>query len=314
MLTTIAVTLVPVAFVILLGYLAGRRKALEPNGRVIITKLVLSWLLPPMLLAGILRTPRVDLLDYKIPLIFLVGLMVPYLVVLFSYRYALRYEQRASALKASLLSFPDMVFMGIPILHQLFGPGSLYPILIANLVPALLILPITSVLLELGSKKGGRGPAARDVFLSAVLKAISEPRVWLPLAGAITVLLNIRVPEVVVGSLELFGHATTGLSLFVVGLIIAAEKVRFSPAVAGDIFIKNLIHPAVMFVTVLAFGVTGPLAREAILLAAIPSAVITAMFAEQYRVMASETSTAILGTRVACLATIPLIFLLTQHL
>ena len=61
------------------------------------------------------------------------------------------------------------------------------------------------------------------------------------------------------------GQPTTGLSLFVVGLIVAEEKVRLTLAVAGD----SLVYP---------FGVSGVLAREAVLLAAIPSAVITTMF------------------------------------
>jgi malonate transporter and related proteins len=45
-------------------------------------------------------------------------------------------------------------------------------------------------------------------------------------------------------------------------------------AVTADVLFKNLVQPAVMLATVLAFGVSGVLAREAILLAAIPSAVI----------------------------------------
>jgi malonate transporter and related proteins len=36
----------------------------------LLTRLVLTWLLPPLLLAGIAETPRADLLDYDIPLIF----------------------------------------------------------------------------------------------------------------------------------------------------------------------------------------------------------------------------------------------------
>ena len=312
MLETIAGTLVPVAFVVLLGYVAGHRNVFGPKERAMITRLVLSWLLPPLLLAGILKTPRADLLDYKIPLVFLIGLMVPYLVVLLSCRYVFHYDQRAAALKASLLSFPDLVFMGIPILGRLFGPASLYPILIANLVPVLLILPITSVLLELGSNK--RRGAPSQVFLTTLARAMREPRVWLPLIGAALVVLNVRVPQVVIGSLDLIGNATIGLSLFVVGLIISEEKIQLSRTVTGDVILKNLVHPLVMLATVLAFGVTGVLAKEAVLLAAIPSAVITTMFAEKYRVLRSESSTAILGSRIVSFATIPLVFALTQHL
>ena len=69
-----------------------------------------------------------------------------------------------------------------------------------------------------------------------------------------------------------------------------------------------------MLVTVHAFGVTGVLAREAVLLAAIPSAVITTMFAEQYGILVSESSTTVLATRVLSFGTIPLVILLTRSL
>jgi len=130
----------------------------------------------------------------------------------------------------------------------------------------------------------------------------------------VLVILNLRIPQVVITSLHLIGEPTTGLSLFVVGLIIAEEKVRMSVAVTADTLFKNLAHPAAMLATVLGFGVTGDLARQAILLAAIPSAVITTMFAEQYGILTSESSTTILATRVLAFATIPIVIELTQHL
>jgi len=311
MLTTIATTLVPVAFVIALGYVAGNRNLLKVADRVLITKLILTWLLPPLLFAGVLKTPRADLLNYQTPLIFLVGLMVPFLAALLIWRYLLHYELRAATLKAGIVAFPDMVFMGIPILGQLYGPSSLYPILIANLVPSLLIIPLTTVLLTLGSGTGAS--QGSHVFLRTILKAIREPKVWAPLAAVVLVMLNVAIPPYVITSFELIGSPTTGLSLFVVGLMIAEEKVRLTTLSTFDSLLKTLAHPAFMAATVVALGVSGELARQAILLAAIPSAVITSMFAEEFGVMTSESSTAILETRVLSFVTIPLVFGLTQH-
>ena len=308
MLQTVLMTLVPVAFVVLLGYLAGRR-SFSVADRTLLTRLVINWLLPSLLLGGVLATPRADLLNYKIPLIFLVGLMVPFIAVLLIYRFVLRRDPGTAILKAGLLAFPDMVFMGVPILHQLFGPASLFPILVANLIPTLIIIPLTSLVLEIGSD---RPTSAGNAFFSSVLHALRQPQVWAPIAGAALVILNVPIPGFAISSLQFMGQPTTGLSLFVVGLIVSEEKVRLTLAVAVDSLFKNLLHPAAMLVTVYAFGVTGVLAREAILLAAIPSAVLTTMFAEEYNILTSESSTTILATRVLSFVTIPLVFMLTQ--
>jgi malonate transporter len=76
------------------------------------------------------------------------------------------------------------------------------------------------------------------------------------------VILNVQLPHVVINSLDLIGRATTGISLFVVGLIISQGAVELSGAVAIDVLFKNLVHPAVMLATVWAFGVTGVLAAR----------------------------------------------------
>jgi predicted permease len=251
------------------------------------------------------------LLNYKVPLIFFVGLMVPFVSVFLISRFVLRYSQQAATLKAGLLAFPDMVFFGIPIFHSLFGPASLYVILIANLIPSLFIIPLTTLLMDLGSKKSNGNGA--DALLRSWRHAIRQPMVSFPIVGALLVILNLHVPNAVISSLDLIGAGTTGLSLFVVGLIIAEQKVELSRAVAIDVIFKNLIHPAAMVVTVLAFGVHGILAREAILLMAIPSAVITTMFAQEYGVLVTESSTAVLATRVLSFATIPAVIALTRY-
>lgn len=310
MLESVIATLVPVAFVILLGYLAARFNYLGVKERVVLGKLVLTWLLPPLLLSGILKTPREDLLNYKVPLIFFVGLMLPFLTVFLFSRFALRYSQQAATLKAGLLAFPDMVFFGIPILHKLFGPTSLYVILIANLIPSLFIIPLTTLLMDLGSGRSNGNGA--DALLKSWRHAIRQPMVSFPIVGALLVILKLHLPTEVISSLDLIGAGTTGLSLFVVGLIIAEQKVQFSGAVAIDVVFKNLIHPAAMVLTVLAFGVHGVLAQEAILLMAIPSAVITTMFAQEYGVLVAESSTAILATRVLSFATIPAVVALVR--
>jgi malonate transporter and related proteins len=69
-----------------------------------------------------------------------------------------------------------------------------------------------------------------------------------------------------------------------------------------------------MLATVLALGVTGALAQEAILLAALPSAVIATMFAKEHRVLESESLSTILATRIVAFATIPMMIAVTHDL
>jgi predicted permease len=87
MLDTIGTTLIPVAFVILLGYFAGRLGFFGSSGRTVLTQLVLTWLLPPLLLSAIAKTPQVDLLDCRVLLLLLVAMMGPFLAILLVCRF-----------------------------------------------------------------------------------------------------------------------------------------------------------------------------------------------------------------------------------
>ena len=111
-------------------------------------------------------------------------------------------------------------------------------------------MPLDTVLLELGSK--GATHVGRDVFFKTVFPALRKARVWAPFLGVALVILNVQLPHVVINSLDLIGRATTGISLFVVGLIISQGAVELSGAVAIDVFLKNLVHPAVMLAAVVA--------------------------------------------------------------
>jgi hypothetical protein len=72
-----------------------------------------------------------------------------------------------------------MVFRGIPILGRLFGPSSLFPLLIANLVPSLFIVPLTTLVLQFNSTKDGR--QGGRLFAATLINALCEPRAWVPI-------------------------------------------------------------------------------------------------------------------------------------
>ena len=127
---------------------------------------------------------------------------------------------------------------------------------------------------------------------------ISAPniRVQLILVSAI----GLKVPELALDSLKLIGTTTSGVSLFALGLIMSADRVSLSKEVLFNIFKKCLLQPLLMWGIVFALGIHGNWAQEAILLCAMPSAIMTTMFAIKYDVLTVESiSSTILGTVVA---------------
>jgi predicted permease len=78
MLDRIVGPLLPVAFVIALGFIAGKRGKLSYSDSLLISRLVLNWIFPALLLAGMAGTPRSQLLDLHFILATFVGVMGMY--------------------------------------------------------------------------------------------------------------------------------------------------------------------------------------------------------------------------------------------
>jgi malonate transporter and related proteins len=60
-------------------------------------------------------------------------------------------------------------------------------------------------------------------LLAAPIQAIQQPLVLAPLIGAALVVAGIRFPTVADAPLALIGHATSGVAMFAVGLVLSAH-------------------------------------------------------------------------------------------
>jgi predicted permease len=129
--------------------------------------------------------------------------------------------------------------------------------------------------------------------------------------ATILVLLGLSVPKELVSMLNLIGSATSGVALFVAGLILAASQVKVTVETAGNTLVKMIVQPLLMVLLVIAFGIGKPLSSEAILLCTLPTAVVPSMFALHYHVYEAETASTLLLTTLAMIVVLPMAIALT---
>ncbi|HLZ67582.1 MAG TPA: AEC family transporter [Aliidongia sp.] len=298
MLDRIAGPLLPVAFIIVLGFIAGKRGKLNHSDSLLISRLVLNWIFPALLLAGMASTPRAQLLDFRFVAATFIAVMGMYVLALAIGWYRYR-ELKAATLKGFVCGYPDAAFMGIPILQTLFGPGSLYSVLVLNLIASLVMIPLTTMLLTIASGEG----SGTKAFVSSVSSAVRRPLMWAPAIGILCSLLAIKLPPVLADSLNLLGKATPGVSLLCLGLIMSSVQLKLSREVWMNMGLKLLLHPALMVAAAFLLSVKGVYAQQMILLCALPSATIPAMFANEAGAYRSEAATSILVSTTLSIVT-----------
>ena len=274
---TALTVLLPVFFVLGLGYFAGRAKKFDADQVAGLNELVLDYAFPAMMFVATVKTPRDELLsEGSYALALLIAFVGLFLAVVLVSTLLLRHSLGEATLQANLASFPSVGFFGPPIFQGLFGPSSLVSIAFASTLSAVTMIPLTLVLLEIHHQRTTRGEGQRvsSLIVQSLANTLKKPMVWAPLIGVALVLAGARVPPLIDNMLMLIGSSTSGASIFLAGLIIAAYEIRLNGEVIGNALVKMVAQPLLMVLLVAALKVGSPLAGEGIVICAIPTAVL----------------------------------------
>ena len=339
MLSTTLAVLIPVLFVMLLGYVAGRRQAFDADQVAGINELALDYALPASLFVGVVTIPRTQLVhDLSFLLVFIAVLVGVYVGALAVGMLIFRLSARAAALFALGAAFPATPYLGPAILGGLSGHSSAFTVASTAIVGNLLLIPATVVVLEaagrarqsrpeavlataaVGAHSAGlEGPpdsgsdfaATATLIRDSLWHAVKQPYVWAPVVALVLVLVGVRVPTLIDSMLDLIGQTTSGVSLFVSGLLLAACSLKLNGVVAVNATFKSVLQPALTLALIGLLGIPNPLAREAVVAVALPSAVIAPMLAARYRTYQAEAGSTMLLTAVLMMGVVPALIAIT---
>jgi len=314
---TVLTVLLPVFFVLGLGYFAGRAKKFDADQVAGLNDLVLDYAFPAMMFVATVKTPRDELLsEGSYALALLIAFVGLFLAVVLVSTLLLRHSLGEATLQANLASFPSVGFFGPPIFQGLFGPSSLVSIAFASTLSAVTMIPLTLVLLEIHHQRTTRGEGQRvsSLIVQSLANTLKKPMVWAPLIGLALVLAGVRVPPLVDNMLMLIGSSTSGASIFLAGLIIAAYEIRLNREVIANALVKMVAQPLLMVLLVAALKVGSPLAGEGIVICAIPTAVFAPLLAPRYRIYEVESSSTLMATALLMIVTLPIAIFVCRSL
>jgi malonate transporter and related proteins len=328
-LSTIFSALLPMVVTFLLGFVAAWRHDFGSKDASTLNRMVLQYAVPLALFAGTVMTSRAAL-SQDIPLVITlcVAIVGFYCVVFLFCRFVLRMQVNTSALAALTASAPAVPFVGPAVLGDLLGGLSAIPIATASLVINLTVVPITILFLTLNStgrdlQRQPPDPKEQEhstssprsnasVFAGKIAETVKEPIVWAPLLAFIIVLSGFRIPQLIVHSLSLLGHASGGVALFACGIVLASGKITVNRNVLLFVFLKNIMQPALVLGGLRWIGYGDSVISEAVLTTAIPTMPIVIMFASRYRIAQDEAASSVFLSVMGSLVTMGIFIALTH--
>jgi malonate transporter and related proteins len=112
---TILNGLLPVAFVITLGWLSGRLGTLQHDDAGVLAALIIRFALPFALFFAAVTTPADKIINVGLALCLTFGLMISYFLALAFGVFAFKHDLRTATMQALVCAYPDMAYFGAPI-------------------------------------------------------------------------------------------------------------------------------------------------------------------------------------------------------
>lgn len=308
--------LLPVFFVLALGYLAGRRNTFDADQAAGLSKLALSFALPASLFVSMTDIRRDLLLQQgRLVLALILAHGGLFLVAWFLLRTAKSLRGTPSIIYALMLSTSATPVFGLAVLEPILGPTSAGAVGLVALAINLTVPPAV-VLLEMDAaaknQQGATGHSKPSPVLTGLSAGLKSPLLWGPILGIAVVLAKIHLPAVMASCFELIGSATSGVAVFAVGLVLSAHPVRLSPTVFAGSFARVTLQSAVLFALLHILHVVSPFAREALVCCSFPLATVVVLFAARYKAAASESASMLLISTLALAVTVPAILWMSK--
>jgi malonate transporter len=302
-------SLIPVFFLIGLGYMAGRLRWIRDGAVEDLSNLVFLLLIPALLFRT-MSAVHVQTLDVR-PL-------VAYFLAaggLLSVGIAWRGFNRRSVVLAFSGVFSNMVMIGITLVELAYGQQGLVTLLTLVSVHALILLTGATVVLELVvarevHRKATDNPlphlmaTTRSVLRSALIHPVPLPII----GGLLFAQTGWVLPAVIDKPLQLLGSAFGPLALVLLGITLAHTPMKGHLQTAmWSTLSKNLVLPVLVGLSARAYGISGLPLTVLVVTAALPTGANAFLFAQRYQVEQASTTASIGVSTVLALITLSLV-------
>jgi hypothetical protein len=284
LLARIAQVIVPVFFIVAVGfvYARNRRPDLTAFNRIVLD--VMSPLLVYTALAG----KDFRLQDHRLLLAAGALLILGSGALAWALARATRTQPRSLV---PVVMFNNCGNMGLPLALLAFGP--------AHFGAAVALFSISNLIhFSLGARITSADARTRDLLLSPLMVSAA-----LGFASAAT---GIRPPDMLMTGMRLMGEAMLPLMLFALGVRLTALQPQDVPRGLLGAFARPLIGLALAVPLAWALDLTGPARAQLILFGALPPAVMQFLLAERYRQEPERVAAMILLGNALAVVFVPL--------
>ena len=295
----------------LVGFIAAKAKLVKPEGRDVLTKVVLNIASPALVINSFQVKFDMQLLREMGLVALFAAVSMGLFFLLGKYIWPKGDDEKRRVLWQATM-FSNCGFMGYPVLYSLFGQtGVMYG--------AVYVMVFTVYSWTLGIHiYAGKSGGWKDILLQPGLLAV--------FVGLAFFLFGVKLPGPIGQAVTNIGSLNTPLAMMIVGLLVAEgdfrsifkEHTLFTGAAARLIVLPALSLGALWLLWRIGLpgmpAITSPVSSSCVLLTAMPIAANVAIFAAMYNIKPQFAAQTVLVSTLFSVATVPLWMVAMQYI
>lgn len=293
--TVIFNIIAPVFALILVGYGVARTPKWNPDATRYFNNFVFYVALPTLLFGKLASGRAFDGVEPLIAVAYFGGALIAMVLIIVFSRLVFRLPGDELALLGMGSGFSNTVLLGLPLIVLTFGDAAVGPITTLIAFNTLLLLPITTLLIEISHGRSNHNSLA-SIALAPAIALIRNPILIAIVSGAVWSFTGIGLAVPVERFIDLISGAAGPCALFVLGASLAEYKLAGRPGeTATMIGFKLVIHPLlVWFLCTEVLDLDDLSTGVATMMAAVPVGATVFVVAQQYRTFVGPVTSSIL--------------------
>jgi predicted permease len=198
--------------------------------------------------------------------------------------------------------FVNTGYIGFPVLNAVYGAEAVIYGSIFNMFFVIFLWTYGVMIFK--------GRLENKVLGKEIIKALLNPSLIAVYFGIAMMIFDIKLPVVITKSINAVGGITGPLSMMLVGAM--ASKINIKDHISDwtlyyGIAAKTMIIPAVLYLVSLFINDRSMVSNSIIIIASMPAAAMTSIFADSYNVKRDYAAVVVVATTLVSIFTLPLL-------
>lgn len=240
-------------------------------------------------------------------LLIITGIMLCYYIFVISItslmagRLSIEKAEKSAFINLSV--FPNVGFIGFPIILELYGDEGVLYVVVANLIYNLLIYSYGVFNISMHKKMN-------------IKQMLKSPLVITSLAGVTLFLSPVRIPSILMGCIDAIALMVAPVSILILGFELAEYPIReiFKNKHAYLVsFLRLVGFPLLVLIILHGLGISPFVSAVCIIILALPPGTMNVILSKQYNCAPEFSAQTTIQGNVLMVVTLPLIMMLTYR-